>query len=177
MGSLEELADSGMIKLKDAVELYRKEDNAVSNSYEWYRRNAREDRLSIAGLPIKAEKRSGTWYIAARKLKQAIENHRKRQKDLEAVADDLEKGIVRPGNQLTSKGGYTNKGNFRLEWNAYEVVRKRSYGTWYCNGCNKPAQTEHKKNECHLCSDWNGCSEDCTLSRVYCDDCNKSMKI
>lgn len=58
-----------------------------------------------------------------------------------------------------------------VEASPYERARKRSEGAWYCNGCRKPADTEHKKEECHRCSDWNGCGHDCTLSNVICKAC------
>jgi len=64
---------------------------------------------------------------------------------------------------------------FRFESSSYEINRRKSYGTWYCSTCNIPAETEHKKEECHLCSDWNGCGRDCTLSRVYCNKCGESQ--
>jgi rubrerythrin len=50
----------------------------------------------------------------------------------------------------------TRAKKFRFkESSAYERARMHSDGQWYCNKCNKPASTEHKKEECHLCSDWN----------------------
>jgi hypothetical protein len=61
--------------------------------------------------------------------------------------------------------------NFILKNSEYEIFRKKGYGTWYCKNCDIPGETEHNKEECHLCSDWNGCGKDCTLSKVYCKKC------
>lgn len=60
---------------------------------------------------------------------------------------------------------------FRFVSDPYQSGRMKSDGDWLCNKCNTIAKTEHKKPECHLCSDWNGCGTDCTLSKVYCDNC------
>lgn len=67
-----------------------------------------------------------------------------------------------------------NKEDFTFKVDEYELMRKKSDGTWYCNPCNQPAETEHNKEECHLCSDWNGCGKDCTLSRIFCKKCGTS---
>ena len=67
--------------------------------------------------------------------------------------------------------------DFRFKVNDYERARRRSDSTWYCNRCNRPAETEHNKPECHLCSDWHECNRDCTLSRVYCDRCKTSQEM
>ena len=70
------------------------------------------------------------------------------------------------------------KENFSfVEASAYEIARKRDHGYWRCNGCGKPAETEHNAEECHRCSDWNGCGHDCTLSRVYCEQCGTENQI
>ncbi len=53
----------------------------------------------------------------------------------------------------------------------------KSYGTWYRNKCNILAEIKHNKEECHLCSDWNGCGKNCTLSKVYCQKCRRSIKV
>jgi len=56
----------------------------------------------------------------------------------------------------------------------------RHYSHWYggddslcyeCRTCGRIAYTEHNAPECHVCSDWGGCHDDCTLSRVYCREC------
>lgn len=77
----------------------------------------------------------------------------------------------------TEFGGYKIYGEFRFVWDDVQRLRRKSNGTWYCNRCQAPAETEHNKQECHLCSDWNGCGEDCTLSKVYCLKCGTSLVI
>lgn len=64
-----------------------------------------------------------------------------------------------------------------VEASAYERGRKISDGHWRCNICGKPAAEEHMAEECHRCSDWNGCGGDCTLSRVYCEKCGKEKVV
>jgi len=58
-------------------------------------------------------------------------------------------------------------GNFKLVGDEYLRLRGKSDGKWYCIKCNIPAETEHEKEECHRCSDWNGCGTDCTLSKIF----------
>lgn len=59
----------------------------------------------------------------------------------------------------------------------YKRAKKRSDGAWYCTGYNKLASTKHEKDECHRCSDWNGCGRDCTLSKIYCEQCGTAQTI
>ena len=60
---------------------------------------------------------------------------------------------------------------FTFKVDPYLKVTGRSNGSWYCSGCDAPAVTEHNKPECHTCSDWNGCGQDCTLSKLSCRAC------
>lgn len=64
-----------------------------------------------------------------------------------------------------------------VEASDYERVRKKSDGYWRCNGCKKPAGTEHKGEECHRCSDWGGCGGGCTLSRLFCEKCGTEKQV
>lgn len=168
------------VKLKDALELYKKEERAPSNSYEWYRKSAQERGIVPIGdmdVPVYKE---GIWYVEDKKFAEAIKQHRETIKHLKQVTADYAKGIIHGKDRdvvSTEWGGYTIRRNFRFVWSDYERFHQKSYGTWYCNKCNTPSETEHNKEACHLCSDWNGCGKDCTLSKVYCPNCGKSTDI
>ena len=43
---------------------------------------------------------------------------------------------------------------------------------YVCKKCEKSATTKHEKPQCHMCSDWNGCNSDCTLSHLVCENCS-----
>lgn len=169
------------IKLKDAVELYKQEERSPSNSYEWYRKSAQQyGRVSIGDTDVPAYKQRGIWYLDDKKFAEAIKRHREAIKHLKQVTADYAKGIIygKDGDVVyTEWGGYEIRGGFRFVWSDYERARMRSDGTWYCNRCNIPAETEHDKEECHLCRDWNGCGRDCTLSKVYCPKCGESLDV
>lgn len=169
------------MKLKEAVERYKQEERAPSNSYEWYRKSAQQSgSVWIGDTDVPAYKQDGVWYVDGEKFAEAIKQHRGAIERLKQVTADYTKGIIHGkdgGVVHTELGGYKIRGGFRFVWSDYERVRMRSYGTWYCNKCNIPAETEHNKEECHLCSDWNGCGTDCTLSRVYCPKCGESLDV
>ena len=169
------------LKLRDAVQFYRNEEHAPSNSYDWYRKSAQQHRrVSIGETDVPAYKHKGIWHVDGKKFAEAIKRHREAIKRLKQVTADYAKGIIhgKDGDVVyTEWGGYEIHKDFRFVWSDYERVRKKSYGTWYCNKCNIPAETDHNKKECHLCSDWNGCGRDCTLSKVYCPKCGKSIDV
>lgn len=167
------------LKLRDAVQFYRDEEHAPSNSYDWYRKSAqRYGRVSIGGTDVPTYKHKGIWYVDGKFFAEAIKRHREAIKHLKQVTADYARGIIhgKDGDVVyTEWGGYEIHGDFRFVWSYYERARKRSYGTWYCNRCNIPAETEHNKEERYLCSDWNCCGRDCTLSRVYYLKCGTSL--
>jgi len=167
------------LKLKDAVQLYHNEIKTPSNSYEWYRKSAqRNGCVPIHNTDVPAFKQDGIWCVNDKKFAEAIKQHHKAIKNLKQVTADYDKGIIHGKNGdiiHTEWGGYEIHGGFRFEWSDYKRDRMKSNGTWYHNRCNTPAETEHKKEECHLCSDWNGCGRDCTLSKIYCSKCGESL--
>lgn len=169
------------LELRDAVQLYRKEERVSLNSYEWYRKSAKQyGEVSIGVTNVPAYKHGGIWHVDGKKFAEAIKRHREVIKRLKQVTADYAKGIIhgKEGDVVyTEWGGYEIHEDFRFVWSDYELARKKSYGTWYCNKCNIPAKTEHNKEECHLCSDWNGCGRDCTLSKVYCQKCRRSIDV
>ena len=169
------------LTLKEAVSLYKQEEKAVSNSYDWYRKQAQTDgSIDIASKKITATKYRGIWYIDKADFSAAINQHRDQIKELKQITEDYRKGIIHGKNGDTTHtefGGYSIHGDFYFVWDDVQPFRRKSYGNWYCKRCKSPAETEHNKPECHLCSDWNGCGEDCTLSKVYCKSCGTSLDI
>jgi hypothetical protein len=167
---------SRQMTLAEAVERFRREAGAPSNSYDWYRQSAQKrGAVPIGGTEIKAWKENGAWSVDAKEFEDATTAHRERRAYLAKVSSDLSRGIIygRDGDVIeTSTGGYEIRGAFRLVSSDSERARHRSYGTWYCNRCNQPAETKHEKEECHRCADWNGCGQDCTLSEVTCVTCS-----
>jgi hypothetical protein len=163
------------VRLAEAVERFLREVGSISNSYEWYRRLAQKGgAVPIGRTEIRAWKERGAWSVDAREFEAAIAAHRKRRAHVAQVSRDLSRGVIhgRDGDVIeTLDGGYEVRGAFRFVWSNQERARHRSYGNWYCNRCNRPAQMKHEKEECHLCADWSGCGRDCTLSEVACATC------
>lgn len=160
------------IKLKAAVGTPDHE-NGIFNDYKWYLWNARSfGKIRIGRVDIPTRKEKGHWVLDNSDLIRAIESFKKEKTESEKSSN-----IFEEKQPSIDSGGYLNNSNFRLVRNAYDLARKRSDGTWYCNTCYLPAETEHNNTECHTCSDWNGCGNDCTLSRVYCRHCEKELRI
>jgi len=166
--------------LADAVARFRSEAGAPSNAYAWYCRSARTCGAELIGrVEIKAWKDGGKWQVDGQQCEDAIIVHRQRRLQIAKASRDLKRGIIhgRDGDDVeTLEGGYKIRGSFRLVWTHYDL-RTLDHGTWYCNQCNQPAQTTHEKKECHLCSDWNGCRNDCTLSEVSCANCGLKLSL
>ena len=161
-----------MIKLKDAVGTPHHE-NGIFNDYKWYLWHARNfGKIRIGQIDIPTRKEKGHWVLDNFDLTRAIESFKKKNTETERSSKRIDE--KRPS---IDSGGYLNNSNFRLVCNAYDIARKRSDGTWYCNTCNLPAETEHNNPACRTCSDWNGCGQDCTLSRIYCPRCEKELRI
>jgi methionyl-tRNA synthetase len=132
----------------------------------------------IGGTEIRVWKEKGVWYVNPKEFKAAIDRHRAVRRRVTKVTHDLHRGVIHgsDGDSVTTEeGGYEVRGNFRFVWSDRERVRHRSYGTWYCNGCNRVAETSHEKQECHRCADWDGCGRDCTLSDVRCEKCGSHL--
>jgi len=171
-----------MIKLKDAVGNYSPE-KGIYSSYNTYRKHAKESgSIFIGNKSIPVHKEKGTWWINKDDfdlvVNTIITNRKNEEKAREFTTEQYKKGIFRPGIvYLSDYFYYDNKGDFRLEVDVIRQYRKKSDGVWYCNTCNKPAETEHNNPECHVCADWGGCGKDCTLSRVFCPRCGKSLDI
>ena len=170
------------IKLKTAIESQIQVDRCFG-SYETYRKCANEyGYISIANVRVPTTKEKGTWSVDRVEFERALTLYKNKESEfqnkIQLMREDHQKGIFHPGKiWITDSKYYVNKGDFRLEVDAYAQARKESDGTWFCNICNILAKTEHNNPECHRCSDWGGCGTDCTLSKVYCIKCGKSMQV
>ena len=155
--------------LREAVEYYRRQERAISNSCEWYRKSAKSSgEIAIGGVSVAVYRVKGRWHVDEKTFHKAIQEHLVQISHVKKVTEDYSKGIIhgRDGDTVhTVWGGYRIHGVFRLVWSDLESRRMKSYGTWCCNRCNSRAETEHSKEECHLCKDWNGGGTDCPLSR------------
>lgn len=170
--------DSGVrISLAEAVERYRSSGGG-SNSYEWYRKQARsEGRVHFGGTYVAAVKEGREWTVAEFHVEQAIAAFHVRQEERRSATVDYERRVIHGADGETIEtdwGSYTVSGDFHSTWNSYAAVTRGGGISWYCNTCFKPVQSEHNRPECHTCSDWGGCGRDCTLSRIFCTDCGTS---
>jgi hypothetical protein len=170
------------ITLKTAIESHDRDDGIFS-SYETYRKEAKDyGYILIEGTQIPTKKEKGTWILNKADLDRAITSFKNKkaesEKHMQLMMADYQKRVFHPGTiWISDTKYYNNRGDFRLEVDTYAQARKDSNGTWYCNTCNLPAETEHNNPECHRCSDWSPCGTDCTLSRVYCSRCGKELVI
>jgi hypothetical protein len=172
------MSESTRITLTQAVERYRQEPGSYSNAYDWYRKQAHQDgQVSLGGTYITAIKIGKQWTVAVAEVDAAIIAHRDRVAGQHQATHDYKSHILHGDDGATVStnwGGYRISGAFHFAWNDYEVGRWRSDGSWYCNTCFRPTQTEHEHEECHTCSNWGGCRNDCTLSRILCINCGTS---
>jgi hypothetical protein len=170
------------IRLKTAVEEQIRVDRYFG-SYETYRKWANKcGYILIANVQVPTVKERGTWYVDQEDFERALTIYRNKeseqQKKIQLMMEDHKNGVFHLGKiWISDSKYYDNKGDFRLEVDAYLRARKESDGIWFCNTCNIPAKTEHNNPECHICSDWNGCGTDCTLSKIYCAKCKKELII
>lgn len=160
------------MKLKHAIATYKKEENVVSNSYEWYRKSALSSgSVSIGKVNLKVIKMGRDWHVNDADFQQAIISHRVELERIKKNTEDYRKGMIKAqdGETVdTEWGNYSVHGDFLLEYRpTYDG--NRNSDIWRCKHCRKLASKENNNPECHRCSDWNGCGKDCTLSKVYCN--------
>lgn len=171
-----------IVKLKDITSTPDPEKD-VYNSYNWYREYAQKyGYIPIGDTHVSVRKEKGSWVVDLDDFDHAVRSFinkkAEKEKHTHLMMDDHQKGIFHKGRiSISDSRYYDNKGDFRLEVDTYSMARKDSDGTWYCNTCNIPAETEHNNPECHTCSDWGSCGRDCTLSKVYCSRCEKFLFI
>lgn len=169
------------IRLIEAIRRHGKRMDA--RSYESYRAEAHaRGAVSIRGRVVPAFKRGGRWMVDVADFDAAVaaalesEAREKRLREQAATDYDAHR-LHHAGPVATTWGGYRVSGAFHFVWSADEIMRRRSDGQWRCNGCWKLASTENGKPECHRCTDWGPCGADCTLSRVYCEECGTSLEL
>lgn len=166
------------VPLAAAVEQFRREEGAYSNSYDWYRRSALgSGSVYIGGVSIPAWKQGGAWVVDEAQLEQALGAHRAAVERCHANTRDYEDrrlhGAV--GDQVhTDWGSYFVAVGFHRTSYRYEHP-PAGPGTWWCSACWRPAETDRSGEECHVCSDWGHCRNDCTLVRVFCTACGGSL--
>jgi len=176
-----DLAELIGIPLRDAIARYAAEEGAAVNSYEWYRDSAkRSGTVWIGALRVPAHKVGGAWHVRRKDLERGLASHRAERDELHRATEDYRRGVLHAKNGdtiSTEWGAYRRKDPFHFAWSDYEVMRRRSDGSWYCNSCMKATKTEHDNPECHQCSDWSPCGRDCTLSRIFCEDCGTTQVV
>jgi hypothetical protein len=169
-----------MIRLSEAVARFRQEEGAYSNAYEWYRRSAqRYGTARIGGVGVAVRKDRGAWYVSEADLERALASHQEAVARRQLITADYGRHVLhgRPGQTVEMDWGYYAVARgFHWVSSKYEPP-PAGPGTWYCTPCWRAADTEHEREECHTCSDWGGCGNDCRLSRVYCKVCGGSMPV
>jgi hypothetical protein len=172
------MTEPPMITLSQAIERYRQEPGSGSNAYDWYRKQAHgSGQVWLGGDHVTAVKVGRQWMVREAEVDSAITAHRDRMAQRHQATTDYEAHTLHGGDGAsvsTDWGGYRISGAFHFAWSDYAIVTRRSDGSWFCNICFKPVQSEHGREECHTCSDWGGCGRDCTLSRIFCSDCGTS---
>lgn len=169
-----------MIRLSEAIARFREEEGAPSNAYDWYRRGAqRYGTVHIGGLDVPVCKERGAWYVNEDDLRRALVHHRQAIAHRKAVTGDYDRHVLhgRPGAWVEMDWGYYQVAEGFHHVSANNEHPPAGPGTWYCTLCWRVAETEHRREECHTCSDWGGCGKDCTLSRVFCKVCGGSMQV
>ena len=173
-----------MVSLRDAVERLQQQPGSPKNSYNWWRSAANRYGQADFGntrqlaegssttLPI--SKIGNRWFIDTAAFEAALAEHAAAQAELSWISSEYKQHRlhVSSGETLyTSWGSYKVAGPFHIKNQKYALPWKDGAGAWVCNQCWNAASSEHNKDECHACRDWNGCGQDCTLSAVICANC------
>ena len=83
------------MKLYEAVKLYKREERASVNSYQWYRRCAKDyDYVHISLKRVPLFKIKGLWYVDERTFKNAIISYRKNIEEIMQNTKDHEIRII-----------------------------------------------------------------------------------
>jgi hypothetical protein len=179
------------LSLRDAVAELKRHHRG-GNAYDWYRRDAQRGgriwlgtgcQLEPGGerpVMVSARKIGGRWMVDAEGFRSALHELDRAQGELAMITAAYEDQQLLGGvgkSLRTSWGGYRVADRFHFVWNSMSIYRHDSYGIWRCNTCWKPAETQHDRAECHICSDWGTCGRDCTLSGIACGTCLTSMAL
>ncbi len=170
---------SAIRSLQNAVTQWRIQPGAASNSYDWYRQSAqRYGKVHFGNHDVATHKVGRSWMVHADDFERALIDQAKSQSVQTGTTDAYEshKLLVGPGKSATTTwGGYRVAEHFHMTWNNRGWQHGGGVSSWICNTCWGLAKTEQNKEECHRCRDWSPCSDDCTLSRVFCEACGTSM--
>lgn len=169
-------ADDDSISLAEALDRYQRE-SGYSNAYSTLREHAARSGVVHLGTRIRVRKVHGRWTVRLKDLEQGLAAERRWRAERARLTSDYEKRILHgsDGAQIwTDWGYYQRRGAFHFV-HYDRVPRWDSSGDWVCSSCWNVARTEHENPECHLCSDWNGCGRDCTLSAIRCDSCGHGV--
>lgn len=124
--------------LRDAVEYYWKQEKAISNSYEWYRKSAKNfGEISIGGMQVPVHRLKGRWHVDEKTFHNAIQEHLVQVSHFKKVTEDYSKGIIYGGDGdtiHTEWGGYQIHGIFRFVWSDLERRRMKNKLEQSCPG-------------------------------------------
>ncbi|KKK90682.1 hypothetical protein LCGC14_2720560 [marine sediment metagenome] len=166
------------MKLKKAIEIYKKEKGAPGNAYDWYRRSAKErGKVYIGKKHIDAFNIGNQWHVDDGALKGAVKSHQNHMMLRKKNTEDFSKGIYHGEiDQVIEMewGGYKNYEGFIYAWSDYLRARKESDGNWYCRLCGSKAKQEYNK-KCFINNDYHICRAECTLSKIYCLNCGTKI--
>jgi hypothetical protein len=178
------------LSLRDAVERFKSERGSWANAYEWYRKSAqRSGRVSFGNTrqlvkdttaEVSVLKASNQWVVDEQAFEAALAEHRAALAETLAIdqAWHEHRLLVGPGQSVrTSWGGYRVAKDFHVSWSTGARQYGGGYESWYCSKCWRPATTEHNRPECHTCSNWGSCGNDCTLSGITCMNCGTSKPL
>lgn len=176
----EQTAHGEGVPLREAVEQLRAH-GVPTNSYDWYRRDAqRHGKVWLGDERASATKTVRGWMVAGADVVAAVAGHDRRASEVTFATDEYRNGrlLGHAGDRIETRwGGYEVGHGFHFRWSDYEVGRRKSDGLWICSSCMQPAGTEHNSPECHRCSNWSPCHRDCTLSRIFCEQCATEHEI
>ena len=163
----------GLTSLRDAIARYHALDGAPANAYEWYRRDAhRSGTVWIGGLYLPVRKIGRTWHVDEADLERGLAGHRAHVAEVKEATDDYRRGVLhgKSGDQIELEGGgYRRRDPFHFMWSDYEVGRHKSDGSWYCDNCMRPAETESHSYE----TSWR---YERTVTRVFCKTCGTERR-
>jgi hypothetical protein len=159
-----------MIPIWDAYCRWR-DVTGYANSFNWFRKHR-----PIPGTV----KVSGRWMVDECQLDEVLDAVRRQQAARRQATEDYRQHVLHPGIVNTEWGSYQAGEQFHTAY--YRRPGEPDTVVRYCNNCVGPdggfvpASTEHDKPECHRCRDWSPCGQDCTLSRIYCQSCQATLK-
>jgi hypothetical protein len=176
------------LPLREAVDHWKQQPGASANAYDWYRKSAQRNGqiwlgrdLQLGGggnIHVGVQKVGRSWMVDKVAFESALLVNRTAKAETADIttAYDEHRLLVAPGHSLgTTWGGYSVRQDFHQTWSNRPISYGGGSVTWYCNTCWNVAEQERNKPECHRCSDWSPCNDDCTLSAISCEACGTSL--